>query len=50
MFRAAQETGNYAVGVDQDQAIFLPEYSDVILTSVVKNLEGGVYDVVKEML
>ena len=50
MFRAAQETGNYAIGVDQDQAISLPEYSDVILTSVVKNLEGGVYDVVKEMV
>lgn len=50
MFRAAQETGNYAIGVDQDQAISLPEYSDVILTSVVKNLEEGVYDVVREMV
>lgn len=50
MFRAAQETGNYAIGVDQDQATSLPEYSDVILTSVVKNLEGGVYDIVKEMV
>lgn len=48
MFRAASETGNYGIGVDQDQAISLPEYSDVILTSVVKNLKDGIYDLVKE--
>lgn len=47
MFRAAKETGNYGIGVDQDQALSLPEYSDVILTSVVKNLQEGVYNVVE---
>ncbi len=47
MFRAAQETGNYGIGVDQDQALSLPEYSDVILTSVVKNLKDGVYNIVE---
>ena len=30
--------------------LFTHLLSDVILTSVVKNLEGGVYDVVKEMV
>ena len=47
MFRAAKETGNYGIGVDQDQALSLPEYSDVILTSVVKNLRDVVYNVVE---
>lgn len=50
IFRAAQETGNYAIGVDQDQAKSLPEYSDVILTSVVKNLDDGVYKIVKDVV
>lgn len=50
VFRAAQETGNYAIGVDQDQAKSLPEYSDVILTSVVKNLSDGVYGIVKDVI
>lgn len=50
IFRAAQETGNYAIGVDQDQAKSLPEYSDVILTSVVKNLDDGVYKIVKDVM
>lgn len=48
MFRAASETNNYGIGVDQDQAVSLPEYANVILTSVVKNLTDGVYDLVKE--
>lgn len=50
IFRAAQETGNYAIGVDQDQSKSLPEYSDVILTSVVKNLNDGVYKIVKDVM
>lgn len=50
MFRAAQETGNYAIGVDQDQAVSLPEYSDVILTSALKNLDNSIYDIVEGVI
>lgn len=50
VFRAAQETNNYAIGVDQDQAKSLPEYSNVILTSVVKNLPDGVYNIIKDVV
>ncbi len=47
MFRAAQETGNLGIGVDQDQAVVLPEYSDVILTSVVKNIDTSIYSILE---
>lgn len=51
VFKAAQETpGNYGIGVDQDQSITLPEYSDVILTSMVKNLDSGVYNFIQDYL
>lgn len=50
MFRAAKETGNYCIGVDQDQTLTLPEYEDVILTSMIKNLDIAVYDVVRQTL
>lgn len=50
MFRAAQETGNYAIGVDQDQAVSLPEYKDVILTSMVKNLDVSIYNIVEDII
>ena len=50
LFRAASESGNYAIGVDSDQAVSLPEYSDVILTSVVKNLRDSVYNVLSNTI
>ncbi len=50
MFRAAKETGNYAIGVDQDQAESLPEYADIILTSMVKNLDNSIYNIIGEIL
>lgn len=50
MFRAAKETNNLAIGVDQDQAISIPEYSDIILTSVVKNLPVAIYSIVKDAI
>lgn len=48
MFRAAKETGNLAIGVDQDQSVSIPEYKDVIVTSVVKNLPNAIYDILKD--
>lgn len=48
MFRAAQESKKLAIGTDQDQAANLPEYSENILTSVVKNLSDSVYNVIKD--
>ncbi|WP_404988748.1 BMP family lipoprotein [Clostridium culturomicium] len=37
----------WAIGVDMDQAISLPEYADVILTSMVKRVDKATYDAVK---
>lgn len=50
MFRAAKETNNLGIGVDQDQSISIPEYADIILTSVVKNLPIAIYNVVKDAI
>lgn len=37
----------WAIGVDQDQALTVPEYADVILTSMVKRVDTATYDTVK---
>lgn len=37
----------WAIGVDQDQAVTVPEYADVILTSMVKRVDTATYDTVK---
>lgn len=55
MFQAAQEFKNqgkevWGIGVDMDQAISLPEYSDVILTSMVKSVDKATYDTVKSQI
>ncbi len=43
VFEAAQETGNYAIGVDGDQKYINP---DVILCSMVKSVGLSIYDTV----
>ena len=43
VFRAAQNQGRYAIGVDADQSRSLPEYSDVILASMVKHVDEAVF-------
>jgi basic membrane protein A len=43
VFKAAQSQGRYAIGVDSDQSKSLPEYSDVILASMVKYVDEAVY-------
>jgi len=55
MFTAAQEFRNsgkdvWCIGVDMDQAETMPEYKDVILSSMVKRVDVGTYEVVKESI
>jgi basic membrane protein A len=46
-FDVARERGGYGVWVDVDGTKLLPEASDVMLTSVMKNMDNSVYDVIK---
>lgn len=41
LFRAAQETKHYAIGVDQDQALALPKMKNVILCSMMKRVDNA---------
>lgn len=43
VFQAAQEANRFAVGVDADQSVTLPEYSDVIMGSAVKYINEGTF-------
>ncbi|MFB6361661.1 MAG: BMP family protein [Halobacteriales archaeon] len=49
VFKAAQEVGRYAIGVDADQSRSVPEYSDVILASMVKHVDTAVFNAVKNV-
>jgi len=43
-----KETGSCKIiGVDVDQTVLAPEYTDIILTSVLKNVNNAVYDATK---
>jgi basic membrane protein A len=46
-FAVARERGGYGVWVDVDGYNLLPEAQDVILTSVMKNMDNSCYDVIK---
>jgi basic membrane protein A len=46
-FDVARERGGYGVWVDVDGYVLLPEHADVMLTSVMKNMDNSVYDVIK---
>ena len=50
LFRAAKEKGKYAIGADIDWAERFPEYADVILSSMIKNLDDAVYTTAKEVI
>jgi basic membrane protein A len=39
----------WAIGVDQDQAVIVPEFADVILTSMMKRVDTATYDTVKNL-
>ncbi|MFG2558301.1 BMP family protein [Streptomyces sp. NPDC048496] len=47
----AGKKGAWSIGVDSDQALdpALAKYKDTILTSVVKNVDSGVYDLIKSV-
>jgi basic membrane protein A len=48
---AVQERGNaYIVGVDTDMSVSAPEFADVILTSVLKNMDVAVFLTTKSQL
>ena len=51
VFYAAEETGNWAIGVDSDQATIIeetnPEQAAVILTSMLKNVDNSLYRAMK---
>jgi basic membrane protein A len=46
-FDVARERGGYGIWVDVDGYNLLPEARDVLLTSVMKNMDNSVYDVIK---
>ncbi|MDS0298724.1 BMP family ABC transporter substrate-binding protein [Halogeometricum sp. S1BR25-6] len=43
VFQAAQENGNFAIGVDRAQSVTKPSYADIILGSMVKRVDTAVY-------
>jgi len=46
-FAAAQEMNVFAMGGDVDQSIAKPEYSDILISSMLKRVDNGVKSVVK---
>jgi basic membrane protein A and related proteins len=51
VFQAAEETGNFAIGVDSDQATIIadtnPNQAKFILTSMLKNVDNSLYRALK---
>lgn len=51
IFQAAEEAGQYAIGVDSDQATIIeatdPDQAKVILTSMLKNVDNSLYRAIK---
>jgi basic membrane protein A len=43
VFKAAQDQGRFAIGVDSDQSKSLSDYADVILASMVKHVDEAVF-------
>ena len=50
VFAAAQEEGRFAIGVDRDQSLTKPSYSDVILASMVKRVDTAVFNSIKSVV
>jgi basic membrane protein A len=49
-FDVARERGGYGIWVDVDGYNLLPEARDVLLTSVLKNMDNSVYAVIKDAM
>ncbi|MEG0774478.1 BMP family ABC transporter substrate-binding protein [Clostridium sp.] len=55
MFKAAKELKDagkqvWAIGVDMDQSITVPEYADVILSSMIKRVDVATYNAAKSVV
>lgn len=50
VFKAAKETKKFAIGVDTDQGEIYEKYTDVILSSMVKNLDKVAYQACQETI
>lgn len=55
LFQATQELRNegkdvWAIGVDMDQQVSLPEYADVMLSSMMKRVDNATYDAAKSVV
>ncbi|MEG1254180.1 BMP family ABC transporter substrate-binding protein [Clostridium sp.] len=55
LFTAAKEMKDagkdvWAIGVDMDQAVTVPEYKDVILSSMIKKVDKATYDATKAVV
>jgi len=50
LFEACQERGRFAFGVDTRQSETLPEYSDVILGSIIKGVDTSVFRSVERVV
>ncbi len=50
VFKAAQQKGRFAIGVDSAQSESLPKYADVILASMVKHVDTAVFRSVKHVV
>ncbi len=49
--QAIKEHGNaWVIGVDTDWTVSAPEYKDVVLTSVLKNMDVAVFDTIKKAM
>ena len=46
---AAQDRGLMVIGVDTDQYVSAPEFADVWLTSIAKNMDTAVFDTIKAL-
>ncbi|MBV0925392.1 BMP family ABC transporter substrate-binding protein [Halomicroarcula limicola] len=50
VFQAAQDAQRFAVGVDADQSVTLPDYQDVIMGSAVKYINRGTAEVAQAVV
>lgn len=50
VFEAAQEAGKPAIGVDTDQSLTAPDFSDVIVASMLKRMDTAVYTTIENVV
>ncbi|MEY7847755.1 BMP family protein [Natrarchaeobius sp. A-rgal3] len=50
VFQAAESENRFAIGVDADQSLTEPDYADVILASMVKQVDTAVYSAVEAVI